>query len=354
MSSNRKRLGILSVALSLVLIGWFTRCSDSKEDTPRGNAVYYWRTSFELSDVERKFLSENQIEAMYVKFFDVVAEEMKLRPEATLLFTDTFPSGIEIVPTVFIDSKALSFVSDFNPREMAELIVSRVDSMNVKNGCAISKEIQIDFDWTQTNQEDYFNLLSEIGERLHSKGRILSTTIRLHQLNMKAPPVDYGALMIYNTGYITSPDERNSILSMESIRPYLGKLKGYSLPLVTALPIYSWNLLFRGDQFMVIARGMDYSDTTIFQHAKDNLYVAKRYMPVPMSSSGGEPGARMIPGDILRHESAPYPLLDSVVNVLHSLKPDILNRVILYHLDEKSFTDYEKEEIRKIYRGGNN
>ena len=332
--------------LILILLAVLVGCS-GRDQAPEGNAAYYWRSTFALSDTEKAFLKDNGIKALYVKFFDVVAENQRLRPEATLLFKDRFPEGMEIIPTVFIDSKAMDKAEI--PLEFADMIVARVDSMMSKNGYALSKEIQLDFDWTSSNQEKYFTLLKKIRQILNEQDRRLSTTVRLHQLRQPEPPADYGALMIYNTGSFSSPKEHNSILNTESVMPYMANLKGYKLPLVAAFPIYSWNLIFHDDQFMVIARDVEYEDTTLFEKIGSSRYRALRYMPVPHSSSGAQPGARIMPGDILRHEWVSYAVIDSVATMVGEARPDILERVIIYHVDENSIRSYKNDELKKIY-----
>ena len=348
MDTKLKSLCLLFYLALLPLLSLFA-CShnDKEENAPKGNAVYYWRTAFQLSDKEREFLKENEVKAIYVKFFDIVARGKNIRPEATLLFLEKFPEDIEIIPTVFIDSKA--FDTTTMPENMAEMIVARVDSMMVKNGYDVSSEIQIDFDWTLTNRDQYFKLLGNISEKLHDQFRILSTTIRLHQLNQPPPPADYGALMVYNTGNFSSPKEHNSILSMSAVEPYLNKLGGYELPLVTALPIYSWNLIFHDDKFVVIARGVNPYDSTWFNPIKDNIYRARKYGALPSYTRQGGAGTRVMPGDILRHEEADYTLLDSVASAIEKARPRALDRVILYHLDDQSIIKYSKDEIHKIY-----
>lgn len=338
------RAGLILMSLTILMVS----CGREKSSaTPQGNAMYYWRTAFKLSDEKKNFLTDNNIKALYVKFFDIVSRNGTLRPDATLQFDEPFPGGLEIVPTIFIAPRALGQAKI--PDDLAEMIISRADSMMIKNGYPKATEIEIDFDWTASNREMYFNLLSEIRQQLHAQGRRLSTTIRLHQLSHPTPPVDYGVLMVYNTGEMQSPRETNSILSTASVEPYLGKLRNYGLPLVTALPIYSWDLLFRNDEFMLIARGLTHTDTAAFTPMGGNLYRAKKYMAVPASSSGAKPGERILPGDILRHESVETGLLDSIVNSLHQIKPQLLNRVILYHLDQKSIECYNEKELKKIF-----
>jgi hypothetical protein len=68
----------------------------------------------------------------------------------------------------------------------------------------------------------------------------LSTTIRLHQLSMPVPPADYGVLMLYNTGDPRKFNERNPILDLRDVMPYVKGLKDYDLPLAAAYPVFLW------------------------------------------------------------------------------------------------------------------
>lgn len=340
-----KKITLFTIVVVLV-ISLFACHGKNEEKAPRGNAVYFWKTSFSLSQIERNFLENNDIKTIYVKFFDIVKRGETIRPENTLLFSEPFPDNREIVPTVFIDSKAFNDAKI--PDNFASLIVSRIDTMLLKNGYSSSKEIQIDFDWTQSNQKFYFKILSEIKEILHSQERILSTTIRLHQLALQPPPVDYGALMVYNTGNFSDINESNSILSTRNVEPYLKYLKNYQLPLVTALPIYSWNLLFRNDKFLVITKGINPNDTAWFKKIGNNIYRAKKYGYMATSGTRNI-GEKIMQGDILRREEVQYEVLDSVALSLKNNRKGILNRVILYHLDEKSILQYNKNELKKIY-----
>lgn len=323
-------------------------CVSAGDDvTPSGNAMYYWRTKFSLSAAERRFLSDHDVETIYVKFFDVVADGDKMRPEATLLFADSFPRGVEIVPVVFIDSRA--FRKATPPRDLASMILERVDAMMTANGYKPASELQLDFDWTETNREDYFKILSALADLLHSDGRRISATVRLHQLTQPPPPVDYGSLMVYNTGNFSNYAERNSILSTTSVKPYIKHLKSYGLPLTTALPIYSWNLLFHSGRFVAIMRNAAHADTALFAPMGHGRYMARRYMPLPSASPDARQRARIVPGDVVRHEDISVELLDSVKEAIDETRPGALQRITLYHLDQDLIEKYGHKKIDRIY-----
>ena len=219
-----------------------TGCRDTKEqmELDEGNAVYYWRTDLRLDSTERAFLKTYHINKVYCRYFDVVMnDEGEPMPNATVTFSDPLPEGVEIIPTVYITIDCLQ-----EPHEgLAEKLVKRIRQMNETNDISGVREIQIDHDYTARNMRTYYQFLEEVRQ---AWGQTLSTTIRLHQLSMEAPPVDYGALMLYNTGDPQKFMERNPILDHRDVAPYLRHLDGYPLPLAAAYPAFSWLRIING------------------------------------------------------------------------------------------------------------
>ncbi len=222
--------------MSLLTVG----CSQQKQESlDEGNAVYYWRTDLRLDSTEREFLKTYHINKVYCRYFDVVMDDNdEPMPNATITFSDTLPAGVEMIPTVYITIDCLQK----SHKGLAEKLVKRIKQMNETNDISGVREIQIDHDYTARNMKVYYDFLREVREAWKSLGgtRILSTTIRLHQLSMEAPPVDYGALMIYNTGDPQKWIERNPILDKRDVAPYLRYLDDYPLPMAAAYPVFSW------------------------------------------------------------------------------------------------------------------
>ena len=224
-----------ALAAMLMTAGCTSRKPQGDYEPGEGNAVYYWRTDLRLDSTERAFLRTYNINKVYCRYFDVVMndEAEGPMPNATITFSDTLPDGVEIVPTVYITIDCLQ-----KPHEgLAEKLVKRIRQMNETNDISGVREIQIDHDYTARNMKLYYQFLDEVRQ---AWGGTLSTTIRLHQLSMEAPPVDYGALMIYNTGDPQKWTERNPILDRRDVAPYLRYLDDYPLPLVAAYPVFSW------------------------------------------------------------------------------------------------------------------
>ena len=208
------------------------------ESLEQSNGVYYWRTDLHLDSTERAFLKQHHINKVYCRYFDVVMSDdgTEPKPNATIAFTDTLPAGIEFIPTVYITEDCMHKPH----KDLAEKLVKRIMQMNETNHIGNVHEIQIDCDYTSKSRATYYQFLEQVRHHLSPTSYHLSTTIRLHQLSMPVPPVDYGVLMVYNTGDPRKWQERNPILDYRDVYPYLNKLAQYQLPLAAAYPVYQW------------------------------------------------------------------------------------------------------------------
>ena len=244
-AKKRMVIAILGV-ISMMHVG----CTQPIE-LPEENAVYYWRTDLRLDSTERAFLATYNIKKVYCRYFDVVINDTATgpMPNATIHFNDTLPDGIELIPTVYITENCMH-----QPHKgLAQKLVQRIKQMNETNDIKNVHEIQIDCDYTERSRLTYYKFLKEVRAAWlepnnpdNTSTHILSTTIRLHQLAMEAPPADYGVLMLYNTGDPRKWTERNPILDIRDVSPYLKRLDDYPLPLAAAYPVYSWLRVIQG------------------------------------------------------------------------------------------------------------
>jgi len=234
------------------------------------NAVYYWRTDLQLDSTERSFIDRYQIKAVYCRYFDVVMTNDGPMPNATITFSDTLPEGVAMVPTVYITEDCMQWLraKDAETRQaatdsLARRLVKRILQMNETNDITGVGELQIDCDYTASSRQTYYEFLRRVADhwQLHNSQTAqpttqhpasdiqqprLSATIRLHQLAMSPPPVDYGVLMLYNTGDPRKFTERNPVLDRRDVQPYLRYLGNYSLPLAAAYPVYLWQRTISG------------------------------------------------------------------------------------------------------------
>lgn len=313
--------------------------TDSAQGTR--NAIYYWKTVFRLTEYDKQFLKKHHIRKIYLRMFDVdygmnEYGEMEVLPFATTLFRDTIPAGIEIVPTVYITTKAIRHDADF-----AELLYKRIHAMLKRNHIRNVQEIQVDCDWTAQTQDSFFKLCKNLRGTLHKNEILLSATIRLHQLKKDVPPVDKGVLMLYNTGSIYNPETENSILGYKDVQAYLKSSVTYGLPLDFAYPTYSWGILTENGKFRAILHEVDLSDKLLYKKTSGRNYLVlqEHYLE----------NLHIRKGNIIRLENSPYDEIMRVKRLVKSkIKSDSSN-TILYHLDSLNLSAFEEKEINQIY-----
>lgn len=302
-----------AVVCFLLSIGLTLSCSKPKPMPTTMRSVYYWSTTLNMDSVKTAFMRNYDISRMYIRYFDVVADQSgRAVPNATLKFATDVPQGIDIVPTVFVMPECLRQ----DRSRLASLIVKRVVQMNETNDVYNVKEIQIDCDWTQSTRQLYAEFMQAMMRECLSRHLKLSSTIRLHQLAQTPPPADRGVLMMYNTGDATDIRCHKPILDMHDAAPYLPRLNDYKLKLSTAYPIFTWRILFRGGRFV----GFIHNDG--------------EYPILPSDSIA------------LRQPSAAD--IIEAVNVIGSRRPDANNEIILFDLNNHNINRLKHKDYEKI------
>ena len=349
-----KSITRLIVSLSVLLL--FGGCSEktppvkASRQRDNENAVYFWKTRFQLGNEETAFLKDYSIKRIYLKYFDVdyesnpVTEAEGIVPVGTVSFVSSRPKDIEIVPTVFITLRALVYIRDNKlVTNSAWQIVRRVINMTSYNEMGPIREVQFDCDWTESTQETYFALCRAANDLLKKDSIATSSTIRLHQLCLPAPPVDRGVLMLYNTGAMRDLSTKNSILDIEDVKLYLkGTPVKYALPLDFAYSTYSWGLWFRDHEFMGILHTNDYSDVSRYTASGEDgisFLVHKEHILE---------GHRLIPGDVIRLETSDTNLIKETASLVSAAFPGTHSNII-YHLDSKNLKQYSQDEIKDIF-----
>lgn len=295
--------------------------SFTQDSTNAVNAIYHWKTTFAPDSTELAFLEKHKVGKMYVRMFDVaiqadlIGKTTSIVPIATTTFDEPIPDGTEIIPTVYITIDALRQMHN-NEEYYADIIIRRTLAMARYNNCGNIHEIQFDCDWTKSTRNIYIKLCQAATKILHSQNIILSSTIRLHQLDEEAPPVDRGVLMLYNTGAIKNPETQNSILDIADIKPYLKKEK-YDIPLDYAYPTFGWGVKFKNNKFVKIVTNPDTEQTTEDEYVRLERASAET---------------------ILKAKKMTEKALGA---------PDAGN--IIYHLDYSQLQHYTDNEIAQIY-----
>ena len=261
---------------------------------PVENTVYYWRTTWRLDSVERAFLQHHSVQRVYCRFFDVVMRDGEPMPQATLSFVEAPPAGLELIPTVFITEDCMRTNRD----SLAPKLLRRILQMCETHDVAGVREVQIDCDYTDRSRYYFYHFLEALRHETDARDLRLSATIRLHQLAMAPPPVDYGVLMLYNTGDPRRFDERNPVLDRRDVQPYVSRLSDYALPLAAAYPVYRW--------------------------------------------------LRTIYGVRVEHTVAADEIL-AVKQMVERKRPELARTIITYHLDNENINRYKTEDYEAFY-----
>lgn len=315
-----------------------------------GNAIYHWKTTFDLNEEELAFLRDNDIRRMYVRLFDVDLDSSPINrhdglvPIGTTRFKSAVPDGVEIVPTVFITTKAILSLGGENdtPRSLAEKIFKRAKNMASYNDLGQMREIQLDCDWASSSQKAFYEVCKEMKKIAGKDSVLVSATIRLHQLRLDPPPVDRGVLMVYNTGAIRQPGTKNSILEAADVETYLGgDAASYKLPLDFAYPAFGWGVLFRGGSYQGILHHTDFSDAKYYADNGDGTFRVKKDHFLE--------GHFLWTSDTIRLEYPSAGAVDSVAALVSSKFKDYPHSTILYHLDSQNLAKFSSDEIAHIY-----
>ena len=343
--------------LFLLLVTFTMFCSCSSEyktnfSHSEKNSVYYWKTVFAPDSSDFAYIRQHNIGRIYLRMFDVSVDNLAYGdktvpnasvriPEETYCILKDSLNSVEFVPTVYITLNALKEAKGHEGR-LAKNIVTRVKNMCSYNALPNVSGLQLDCDWTTSTERSFFSLCDSVRYEIKQENLKwnLSSTIRLHQLSRETPPVDYGVLMVYNTGNFSDPDADNSILNEKDIMPYLKHLDDYPLHLDVAYPTYSWQLLFHKRQFVGLLNGVEVFDTTKFKpSSRHHTYKCLEDYPYK----------EMIirKGDEIRVETSEY---QDIIRVKTMIEQRISNHSnILYHFDLRNFSKYTDNEINNIF-----
>ncbi|MEO6851066.1 MAG: hypothetical protein ABI203_00175 [Mucilaginibacter sp.] len=334
----------MSYRLFLLILLLFAAC---KHDRKVSTSFYYWKTIYKYNKTESGYLTHFHSKKLYTRIMDVDLDETGALPipVSPILFKDKLPDSVQIVPVVFIVNHVLQHISQAQLDDLAKKTITYVDDKVQQAGKKNYDELQIDCDWTASTRENYFYLLKQLTKYTSVKHRVLSATLRLHQLkNQKSsgiPPVGRVMLMCYNMGNLRKYGNQNSILELSEMKKYMGQnLSDYPMPVDIGLPLFSWCIAFRDKQYIGISKSLNFTslnDKNQFKFIAGNLYKAVTDLP--------EYG--LIKGDEIRWEAVTENNLNPIAAYISSfIKADSLN-IIYFHLDSNLINTYTYARLEK-------
>ena len=320
--------------------------SACKHERKVNTSFYYWKTIYKLNPREDSCLRQLHTRQLYVRIMDVdIDDNGEAVPISPITFKENLPDTIKIVPVVFIVNDILKGIDTPRLDKLSAHIVDFVGAKVKQAGKQDYRELQIDCDWTATTRDSYFYLLKQITKRTSVQHKILSATLRLHQLkNQKTsgiPPVNRVMLMCYNMGNLRKYGTQNSILELSELKKYLnGNVSDYPLPMDVGLPLFSWAVAFRDKQYIGISKSLKYTsliDKNQFKFIGKNLYKTVTDLPQYGLKSGDEIRWEAVSEDDLNHAAA---------YISPFIKTDSLN-IIYFHLDDALINAYTYAALQK-------
>ncbi len=283
----------------------------TKKNEPMSISFYSWENSFDKKDINEK---------LYIKVLDI-AYSTKLE----LVTTNLKTTPKDFVPVVYITNETMKNV-DYSL--VSNAILKTLTSLDFK-------EVQIDCDWSDSSQSNYFKLLEDLKTKLN---KTISATIRLHQIKYYVktgiPPVDYGVLMYYNMSNITDINTKNSILDNDIAKKYHYNFDNYKLKLKLALPLYSQAIQFRENKALSIFEGVEKSDfDSNFIEISPNLY--------KVLNSTYFKGRYVYKDDIFRFEDVKKENLKIALEDFVNLTKNRFEEIIFYTIKYKDKFDLE-------------
>jgi hypothetical protein len=319
---------------------------------PAHRALYYWKTTQGPSRAEITMADMLGADRLYVRMFDVDAVGVAT-PALTFSAEErgswTHGGAREVIPVVYIVNDAL-LRKGFQPADSARTLVAGVSRLWASDGSSWN-ELQIDCDWTPSSRGAYFELLQNLGRRLHAEGKTLSATIRLHQVRDRrltgVPPVDRGMLMAYNLLPPDNAGERSSILDNDELAAYLASMKSYPLPLDAALPVFSWVAQWEGQRLIGLiddaGAAAEVAGSGFARIGTDRFEARAR---------GSLAGRSVEKGDVLVIDRpGPRTVREAAVMLRAALRSEARS-VALFHLDAdtvNSFSGGDNAQIEGLY-----
>jgi hypothetical protein len=333
--------------LLLIAAALLSSCSPGRKGGVT-RAVYFWKTTFSLSENDKSWLNNNRISRIYLRLFDVdwnpaVRQAVPVGDVSVANYTG---GGFEIVPVVFITNRTLLNISDSAVEEFAFNIMKKVEAKEVHFGPGHFKEIQLDCDWSEKTKEKYFALLKTI--KSNNKLLKVSATIRLHQVKYYhktgVPPVDRGMLMFYNMGDVTRINTTNSIFDEETAKNYLYNFDKYPLELDVVLPAFGWTTVYENGRLVNLineATEKTLKSQNCYRKIAENQYICRTDNTIN--------GIQIKANSILKIEEVSPEMTDRAASIIakyiHNEKP----AAALYYFNQNMVRNYDNTKIENIY-----
>lgn len=214
----KESLKYLKFIFLFIIINFFFSISCNKKNEIE-ISFYYKKKIFKLSNTDKKFLEENQIDNLYIHYYDVGLNLNSEAVPSNVVLGENFIKNKKIIPVIFIHNEVFEKLN----RSQIDTLVNRM--VLFSNDISKSRQIKpfdVMFDciWTNKSKENYFYFINKY--KILSGQNVLATMRFNHYKDLnkiKLLPIEKIVLIA---------DEENKDFN---------KLKNYPLPITIALSI---------------------------------------------------------------------------------------------------------------------
>ena len=325
----------------------------SRQGVPPERAFYYWKTQWSVSPAILNNLADNRIARLYMRFFDVEWDviENAPHPVSPLRFQSPAPTTVEVIPVVYIVNAVFQKLEYKNVELLADHVSAMVNRMAKEQGI-VFQQLQIDCDWSESSRRNYFHFVDLLARKLRVEHKIVSSTIRLHQIKYAErtgiPPANRGMLMFYNFGRIRADNRKSSIFNAEDAALYSSYIARYPLELDLVLPAFSWSVHSRNGRVLGLLENISEDEIAAFdgfRSLSSNRYLAAR--------SFFFRGRYFMSGDVLQMEmTTPEITRQAALLARHGAGwKKRYGTVALFDLDDQHLKNYTRGDIETILSG---
>jgi len=311
-------------------------------------SLYLWKVNQELTLNDTEFFTENKINNLYIRFFDVGIDSKGIPlPKGELKYSGVSLANFHLIPTIFIENDVFRNKENAEIIELGDNIYKKIKTIidNKFNSKKLAS-IQFDCDWTESTKDNYFFFLENFQNKYNNVE--LSVTIRLHQIKYQQdtgiPPVKKGTLMYYNMGEIKEYEEKNSILNNEIGALYINDETDYPLELSLALPVYSWGIWYKNTKLKKLIYSINehtIKDLSFLTKQENNLFEVNKDTVFD--------DKYLRNGDIIRLEIPTTQELELAKSICSPLQNNSQPEIILFSYDTENSNFFSKNKLEKLY-----
>ncbi|HRJ15528.1 MAG: hypothetical protein IAE84_06415 [Saprospiraceae bacterium] len=335
---------LFGLLLSVALI--FACTGKPRPHTPVP-AFYHWKNKLSLSAEDASTLQDFAAKTLYIRYFDVQWSGGGALPvSVTKLDWASLPEATAVIPVVFITNETFRNLSLEQSAQLAAKTAQKIQAMSEG---VVFEEVQIDCDWSACTRERYFLFLNELRKNLPSVQ--LSVTIRLHQVKYRTeagiPPADRGMMMPYNLENPARFSLQNSIYDSREAAKYLRQQPPYPLPCDVALPLFSWGVQFRGEEFRGFLHGLrpEQAQGLSFLQKEDGIFYR-------VTADTLFQNLYLRRGDRIKTESVSTDNMAEMLRLLAPVLPNDSFRMTFFHLDQPVIHAYDFSQLQKLAQVG--